>query len=651
MSSHFKFQKFLISLRQKDLIDENQYVQILDGMRSSLNIENQLTPFLDIFGLKKTDNELERLNQSLTEIDAKIKETIKAWEAKVLSKNESKKILTDLVTEQNRLVKKQKKLQLRIQDKIFRMKSSEKTLNFDMQKFIDSFLEITDNEEISILVREFKKIWVKYLEGITPEDELTQRREKLDDVELEILRSLIDPIAEIGKDIFNLDEVIQPMDRSLQLPLLTKDQEEELPAEVQIEVPDDKRISSPWGLVGFVAYDPNKTPLGLFRPPIVVNKSIFLPIVKEKPFSMSTLKKGYGDIFNQLGLDLNSITTQQIQNKIANAVKIPEELALQPSFVNQWISLLGLEVVPAKAQLTKAWFIESELIDTSSFELPIVKNEDLKKISIPAWIPAKGEAISQQTHINQKVIGMAGSDFGLIAGIMHETPFGQCLVIERKVPPSYLLDLYLKGLGKETLAELRQTFTKELQIGEGEAFSAENLWLMCNRERLLISPHEITASFYSVLPAAAFNFSDKIHAKIGVYFHSIPETFRYLIGKPLYRADEETGLIYGFSVYQGNFSILWTSKNPIEIIKRLGKKSSEQYVNRLRRRISLALDTSFEKSLWPSNLARYFLNFIWMEEQLTLKKALMVIKERFSLQEILFSEITEISEDGLKCRA
>ena len=108
LSSHSKFQKFLISLRQKDLIDENQYVQTLDGMRSSLNVENQLTPFLDIFGLKKTDNELERLNQYLTEIDAKIKETIKAWEAKGLSKNESKKILTDLVTEQNRLAKTKK---------------------------------------------------------------------------------------------------------------------------------------------------------------------------------------------------------------------------------------------------------------------------------------------------------------------------------------------------------------------------------------------------------------------------------------------------------------------------------------------------------------------------------------------------------------
>ncbi|MHA2202552.1 MAG: hypothetical protein ACW991_02575, partial [Candidatus Hodarchaeales archaeon] len=261
----------------------------------------------------------------------------------------------------------------------------------------------------------------------------------------------------------------------------------------------------------------------------------------------------------------------------------------------------------------------------------------------------RGGSFSLQAHIGQKVIGMAGSDFGLIAGIMDETPFGQCLVIERKIPPSYLLDLFLKGLRKETLAELRLTIAKELNIGEREVFSAENLWLMSNQERLLISPQEITASYFTVLPAAAFNFSDKVRAKTGVYFHSVPETFRYLIGKPLLRTEEETGLIYGFSVHQGELAIIWSSKDPIEVIKRLGKKSSEQYVNRLRRRISLALDISYEKSIWPSNLARYFLNFIWMEEQLTLKKALTVIQERFSLQEVLFSEIKDISKDGLRC--
>ncbi|MFW9905151.1 MAG: hypothetical protein ACFFFH_12505 [Candidatus Thorarchaeota archaeon] len=653
MTSPSNFKKFLIILLEKELIDENQYVKTLDGLKSSLEInENQFTPFLDMYGLKQLDSKLQHLNQSIIDIDTKIKGVIQAWETKKLAKNETKTLLTELVAEQNRLVRSQKKFQFRIQKKILRMKSLEETSNFDIERFVSSFQETTYSKELASFLSEFEIIWSKYSAGIIPKEKLEDRIQKLNEVELEILRTLMVPIPESEKEIFNLDEVIQPIDqdKSFKTSLLSRAQEEEPIDEIQDEVLEVKEITSPWDLVGLTAFDSNKTPLGLFRPPIVINKSIYLPIVKEKPLTISILKKGYRDVFNQVGLDLNVITTQQIRNQIINALKIPEELALQPSYFNQWISELGLEVVPAKPQLTKAWFVEPDLVKKGSLELLSVKKEELKKLSIPAWIPARGEKIAQQAHIGQRVIGMAGSEFGLIAGIMNETPYGQCLIIERKVPPSYLLDLYLKGLGKENLAELRIFIAKELHKEEREAFSAENLWLICNQERLLISPHEIIASYYSVLPAAAFNFSAKIHAKIGVYYHSIPETFRYLVGKPLYKAEEETGLIYGFSVLQGEFSILWSSQDPIDVIKRLGKKTSDQYINRLRRRISLALDTSYEKSIWPSNLARYFMNFIWMEEQLILQKALTVIKERFYLQELLFSEITNISKDGLKCR-
>ncbi|UCG04416.1 MAG: hypothetical protein JSW11_10600 [Candidatus Heimdallarchaeota archaeon] len=646
MPSPSKFKKFLITLRKKELIDENQYVEALEGLKGSFKTDgDQLIPLLDMYGLKQIDDGLQRLNQSLTEIDTEIKKTIQAWETKALSKNETKKILTEFVSEQNKLIKRQKKLQLHIQDKISRLKSLEKGSNIEMGNFVISLLQTTDIEEIRTLLNEFMIIWSKYSRGVEE-----QRPHKLDEVELDILRTLMIPIPESERIIFNLDEVIQPQD--FQDSLLPQKIPEEIPKEHQVEELDsvkEQKIPSTWDLVGLVAFDTNKTPIGLFRPPIMVNKSVFLPIIREKPLSMSVLKKGYQDFFNQVGLDLNVTTTQQIRNEIAKRLEIPEELALQPSLFNQWMSELGFEVVPAKPQLTKAWFAETESIDQSS-EVPVVKKADLKKISIPAWIPARGEKVAQQIHLGKQVVGMAGSNFGLIVGIMHETPFGQVLVVERKVPPSYLVDLFLKGLGKESLAELRFTITQELQIGEGEVFSSENLWLMSNKERLLISPHEILASYYTVLPAAAFNFTDKIHAKVGVYFHSVPETFRYLIGKPLIKNEDETGLIYGFSVNEGELAIVWSSKEPIEIIKQLGKKSSEQYVNRLRRRISLALDTSYEKSIWPSNLARYFLNFIWMEEQLTLEKTLTIIKERFFLQEVLFSEIEEISKDGLKCR-
>jgi hypothetical protein len=653
LTSPSNFEKFLIILREKELIDENQYVKTLEALKSSPKTDgNQFTPFIDMYGLKLLDSKLHHLNKSINETDTKIKEIIHAWETKKLGKSETKTLLTRLVAEQNKLVKTEEKLQARIHEKVLRMESLAKTSNIDLERFVSPFQETTDIKELATLLSDFKILWSRYSAGIIPKEESEQRPQKLDEVELDILRTLMVPIPESENEILNLDEVIQPIDRdeNLQIPLLSRAQEEKPIEKIQDEENETIGITSPWDLVGLTAFDLNKTPLGLFRPPIVVEKSIYIPIIKEKPLTMSTLKKEYRDAFNQAGIDLNVTTTQQIRNQIITTLKIPEELALQPSYFNQWISELGLEVVPAKPQLTKAWFIEPDLVDKTSLELLTVKNEDLKKLSIPAWIPARGEEIAQQVHIGQRVIGMAGSEFGLIAGIMNETPFGQCLIIERKVPPSYLLDIYLKGLGKESLAELRVIIAKELHIEEGEAFSAENLWLTCNQERLLFSPHEITTSYYSVLPAAAFNFSDRIYAKIGVYFHSIPETFRYLVGKPLYKTEEETGLIYGFSVLHGDLFILWSSQDPIEIIKQLGKKTSDQYINRLRRRISLALDISYEKGIWPSNLARYFLNFIWMEEHLTLQKALAVIKERFSLQEVLFSEIIDISKDGLKCK-
>jgi hypothetical protein len=463
------------------------------------------------------------------------------------------------------------------------------------------------------------------------------------------------PIPENNRIIFNLDDVIQPIDRdkNFQSSLLGyKNKKEKHSDEDRVdllEAVQEQKVPSPWDLVGSAAYDLSGHPIGLFRPPIVVNGTIFLPIVKEKSISLSTLKESYSDILNQADLDLTVTTTQQIRTTIAKGLKVPEELALQPSFFNQWIGSIGVEAVSAKPKLNKVLFVEIGSIDNSSSDIPTVKNEELKQIHIPAWIPASGGNVAKLTHIGQRIIGMAGSDFGSIVGIMHETPFGQSLVIERKIPPSYLLDLILKGLGKQNLAELRFIIAKKLNIGEGEAFWANNLWHINNQERLLISPHEIAVSYSAVLPAAAFTFSDKIHAKIGVYFHSVPETFRYLIGKPLIGEKEKKHIIYGFSVDQGELSVLWSSKNAVDTIKELGRKSSKQYVNRFQRRISLALGIPHEESLWPSNLSRYFMNFIWMEERQTLEEALSVVEERFSLRKVSFSEITEITKDGLKC--
>ena len=656
LSSSSELKKILYTLRKKGIIDENQFVQALDKLKESSKIlQNQLVPLLDMFGLHYIDVELRNLDNSFKMIEKKIKETIRAWETGALSKDKTKVVLTELVSQKNALINDHEKLHHRIQTIVSRLRTLKNTPTFDLDDFSSSLLQSADVEKITNLIIEFKDIWLKYSTE-KAEDELKQIPEELDEVELEILQSLMVPIPEKERVIFNLDDIIQPVDRDKNFSLsLLEDtnQKEKFSEEDHIDLGDtvrEQKMISPWDLVGFVAYNPNKNPIGLFRSPVVVDETIFLPVVREKSLSMSLLKERYINVLNQAELDLTVTTTQQIRTTIAKELKVPEGLALQPSFFNQWISVMGFEATPAKPQLNKVWFVELDLIDTSSSDIPTVKDEELKRISIPAWIPAPGGNVSKPKHIGERIIGMAGSDFGVIVGIMNDTPFGQSLVIERKIPPSYILDLFLKGLGEEKLAKLRFIFAKELHIGEGEAFRSDSLWLMNNQERLLISPHEITTSYFSVLPAAAFTFSEKIHAKIGVYFHSVPETFRYLIGKPLTVTEEEMGIIYGFSVHQGEMYILWSSKDTINIIKELGKKSSEQYINRLQRRISLALGISHEESLWPSNLARYFMNFIWMEEQLTLKKALVTIEERFSLQKISFSEITKITKDGLKCK-
>ncbi|MFX0087629.1 MAG: hypothetical protein ACFFAU_18410, partial [Candidatus Hodarchaeota archaeon] len=289
-------------------------------------------------------------------------------------------------------------------------------------------------------------------------------------------------------------------------------------------------------------------------------------------------------------------------------------------------------------------------ISDSSLDHITIDDESLEQIRVSAWIPAPGERVTYSFQLDQKIYGMARSKFGKIAGIMENTPFGQSLIIKREVPPSYILDIFLDGLGKQNLAELRFSIAKALNIGEGEAFQPESLWNINNQERLLLSPHEILTSYFTVLPSAAFIISNEIHAKSGVYFHSIPETFRYLIGNQLIKTDKEKGIIYGFSIDDGQFSILWSSKTSDEVIKELGRKSSSQYVNRFKRRVSMALGIPIEESMWPSNLARYFVNFIWIEEDQSLRDVLMKIENQFSLQKILFSDISEITKDGLNCK-
>ncbi|UCE12957.1 MAG: hypothetical protein JSV04_12285 [Candidatus Heimdallarchaeota archaeon] len=656
MTFSSEIKKFLYALRKKGVITEKYFVKSIDALKhSSTSDLNQLTPLLDMFRLSSFDEELLRLDESLLNIDNQMKAIIQAWEAGTLSKDEAKAILTNLVSQKKELIDKREQVQYRIQTSVSRLMSLKNDNNFDLEGFIEQ-LERDEEDGIAESSIQFRTLWSKYSSEDVEGGKLEYQSEKLDDVELEILKSLMVPISQEKGVIFDLDEVIQSIDHDEIIPSKSSLLDQET-ADLDLVVDhvepldsgSEQLPSSPWDLVGRIAYNDDKSSVGLFRPPIMSNGSVFLPVVKEESISLSKLKQVYKDVLNQSELDLEKVTTQQIRATIAKTLKVPEELALQPSIFNHWVGILGVEVVPAKPQLKKVWFVERSAINNVSSDYPTIKNEDLKQFSVPAWIPASGEEVTDSKHLGYKISGMAGSDFGTISGIMNKTPFGQCLIIKRDIPPSHLLDLFLKGLGKQNLAELRFSIAKKLNVGEGEVFSAENLWNLNNQERLLVSPHELASSYFSVLPAAAFTFTQKIQAKIGVYFHSIPETFRYLIGKPLVVMEEEQGMIYGFLVHQGKIFILWTPKNPNDLIREVGRKTSGQYVKRFQRRVSMALGISPEESLWPSNLARYFLNFIWLEEEQPLKEALSVIEKQFSLQKVSFSDVDEITKDGLKC--
>lgn len=653
-----ELKKFLYALRKKGIINEKYFVKSIDALQHSSKTDlNQLTPLLDMFRLSSIDGELQRLDQSLMNTDNKMKETIQAWEARSLSKDETKAVLTKLVSLKKELVHKREQIQYRIQTNVSRLRTLKNDFNFDLESFVSLLIEENYEKEIAEPLIKFRTLWPKYSSEDTERTELEYQPEKLDDVELEILRSLMVPISQEKGVIFDLEEVIQSIDHDMKKPSrsslmehkdqVARDSDTDLVKSLNSD--KEQRHSSPWDLVGCIAYSDDKTSIGLFRPPIILNGTVFFPVVREKAISLSTLKQVYKDVLSQTELDLEKVTTLQIRKTIAKTLKVPEELALQPSIFNRWIGELGVEVVPAKPQLKKVWFVEGSNINNLSSEYPTIKNEEIKKLSVPAWIPASGEEVTDSGCLGHSIKGMAGSNFGTITGIMNKTPFGQCVIIKRNIPPSYLLDLFLKGLGKQNLAELRFSIAKKLNVGEGEVFSAENLWNLNNQERLLVSPHELASSYFSVLPAAAFTFTDRIQAKIGVFFHSIPETFRYLIGKPLVVIEEEQGKIYGFSVHQGKMIIHWTPKSPEELIREVGRKTSGQYVKRFQHRVSMALGISPDESLWPSNLARYFLNFIWLEEEQPLKEALSIIETEFSIQNVSFSDVNEITKDGLKC--
>ncbi|NHJ00702.1 MAG: hypothetical protein EAX86_01115 [Candidatus Heimdallarchaeota archaeon] len=652
--------KILIDLRDTGILNESTLIQFLDDLKTSdVQKKMERVPFIDIFGVVFINKEIQSKKLLIHETETRIKKSVKEWETGNLDRERAKEIISNYVRKKEFYSLKQNQLNYRLNLKLKRLSNIEKENSIDIEDFINQISSEHEFASLKSLFSEFARIWQDYSLKSFYKNDLALDTEILNEVELEILESLKIPIKDESDKIFDLEEMIKPFSLQqgvssiISTPIQDIEESKDLipPSCPSVEDQISEQIAVDlWDFVGRVAFDIEGIPLGLFRPPVRIDDRIYIPIVQEAPLDISILKKKYYDSLRRISIDLKSITTQELTAIISQALNIPEKISLIPSIFNQWLTQSGVEASPIKPNLTKAWFLEDKKFKNPSLERSIVNNEALEVLKIPAWIPAAGRAKTNESIIGNQIKGMAGSNFGRIAGLINASPYGQAIIIKRPVPPSYLLDIFLEGLAKQNLADLRFSIAKKLNIGEGNAFSPENLWLLNNIERLLVSPHEILTSYYCVLPTSAFIFlSDEVHAKIGVYFHSVPETFRYLLGKKFITQDEETGIIYGFTVIGGNFYILGTFKQPEDIIREIGRKSSPQYISRFQKRVSLALGIPYSESLNPSNLARYFLNFIWIEENLPLMDALKIIERQFTLKQISFSDITSLHADGIEC--
>ena len=220
----------------------------------------------------------------------------------------------------------------------------------------------------------------------------------------------------------------------------------------------------------------------------------------EKALTITRLKEKYSDVLKQGGIDLKTSTVEQIKETIATKMSVPEGISLQPSIFSQWITYLGLRAIPEKPVLSKVVFLNLEKLKTKNIDTSeLVFSEDTleRNIKVPAWIPAPGKPSKHPLKIGDPIQGMSGSYFGQIRSHIDNSPFGPAILIKRDVPPSKVINTFLTGLSKKNLSELRFFIAKELNVGEGEVFNAENLWKVNNRERLLLSPHDILSSYYT----------------------------------------------------------------------------------------------------------------------------------------------------------
>ncbi|MHA1330157.1 MAG: hypothetical protein ACTSR2_03675 [Candidatus Hodarchaeales archaeon] len=649
-----QLEDILERLKQTNLISESAYIRSINDLENlSPNPIYPINPILLMFNLIKAFQSYIWMRERVERIENEIKQAVVNWERGKLSKEDTKRILTNLVSQKNRFEKVKGHQLKRVKSLYSTIEDIDGTEYFDLDDYL---LFLLDNSEMSAIIDfivEFKDVWAICRNKIR-ESGAFVKKEIVQEVETDILASLTPSLDSYNRVSFDLEEILpsfedyQSNEELFNIERGVKEIQDKHSAEDKKKQGD---ISDPWDYVGKIAFKEDKHPLALIRPPIVVKGIIYLPLVKEKPIEVSRIKKKYKKQFKQAGLPVEKVTLHEIRKHIAKKLGIPEEMGLQPTWFNKWLSLNSVVSIPEKPVLSKVWFVKFEEIKTQAPQKVVIKEEQLETIRIPAWIPAPGSKIVHKEVIGKEIYGMAGSNFGRIVNLIESCPFGQALLTRREFPPSKILEVFLNGLGKQNISELRFFIAKTLGVGEGEAFTPENMWEINNKERILISPHYLISSYYTVLPAKAFEFNSRVQAKSGVYFHSIPETFRYLFGKEIFLEDnKKIGTIYGFDVSDLGFDILWTKKSAEEIIKEVGRKSSPQYIQRFKHRVSMALGVPSTASLWPSNLARYFLNFIWMEENLSLKDAMHLIEKRFLLQRTSFSDITKLSEAGMVCK-
>ena len=633
-----------MKLRKNNLIDENLLIDRLNELESlrSGELKPSLEPFFAIFRIIDQFKVLGRVKNKIIQVESVIEDVISSWEKDELSNDGAREKITKLVSSKQLLSKQQDQLNITIRNDVDRIQTL-----FDLSGIRTEDLFVSqDNKKIDDVLSVFKSIWENYQNS---EILLTDAKKlkSLTIIESDILDAFVTPVSEQNQIKFQLGEIIKPLPEIITpQTLLHSNRQTEVEQKTEKSKHDSVDL---WSYVGRIAITQQNKPLGLFRAPIISQNQTYLPIVLEESITFSEIKRKLGSQFQSLNIDTKNITTEDFQKLIANTLQIPPKLAFQPSFINEWLTVSNLKILPFKPTISNVRFLRSDSLPSTAQDSVLINEKNLEKIRLTAWIPAPSLTPSFSLKYGQTVKGMGGTHLGTIDGLMKKTPFGHISLVKREIPPSSVIDQYLQGLGKRNLAELRFYLAKKLEIGEGEVFSADNLWTANFQERLLISPHELAISYYALFPSSALYLKDELKAKIGIYFRSISESLQFLSGKSLYKHDVLFGTIYGFKIIQNQLIVLYSSLSGDQLVQKVGKKHSHHHLERFQKRVALALAVTKEESLMPNNLARYYMNFIWMEEFHSLTEAMATVEDKFGLNQISFAKFNSVTEDGLFC--